>query len=309
MGIVMDIRRLNAFVKVVDLGSVTRAAGVLRLAQPALSQQIAGLELEFGVKLLVRSPRGVTPTPAGMVLYRYASAIHRQLEEARRNVKDTAGGLSGNITVGLAPWSSASLLGPALLRAVRREHPGILLHIFDIFGMAFSEMLLRGRMDLGLLYGESAPRGLHYKTLYQEEFCLMASETLLPTEPGPIDLQTLARLPMILPTEESFLRQMVDRHCRSAGLTPTIVAEVQSRHVLAAALSDGLGAAVLPASVARSMVTGDSVTLRPLAPAMSMPVSVAIPDSTGLSDAAYAVHELLVGLVRDNSSLLLNARL
>ena len=295
----LDIRRLDAFVKVVDLGSVTRAAGVLRLAQPALSQQIAGLEQDFGTKLLVRSPRGVTPTEAGMVLYRYASTIHRQLEEARRNIKNVSGQLSGNVTVGLAPWSSASLLGPALLREVRRQHPGLLIHVCDIFGMAFSELVLRGKVDLALLYGDKPPRGLHYKPLYTEEFCLLAAPEIAPEGAGPIDAQTLSEIPLVLPTEESFLRQMVDRQCRNAGLVSTIIAEVQSRDVLAAALADGLGAAVLPVSVAEDMARGGRLVIRPITPAMSMPVSICIPDSTGLTDAAYAVHELLLGLVRE----------
>lgn len=295
----LDIRRLDAFVKVVDLGSVTRAAGVLNLAQPALSQQIAGLEQDFGTKLLVRSPRGVTPTEAGLVLYRYASTIHRQLEEARRNINNVSGDLSGHVTVGLAPWSSGSLLAPSLLRAVRRAHPGILIHICDIFGMAFSEMVLRGRMDLALLYGDKPPRGLHYKPLYRDEFCVLGAQSILPEEDEPVDVLTLSRLPLILPTEESFLRQMVDRQCRNAGLNSTIVAEVQSRDVLASALGDGLGVAVLPLSVAQSMAQTGDFRMRSLEPAMSMPVSICIPDSTGLTDAAYAVHELLLDLVRE----------
>lgn len=295
----LDIRRLDAFMKVVDLGSVTRAAGVLRLAQPALSQQIAGLEQDFGTKLLVRSPRGVTPTAAGMVLYRYASTIHRQLEEARRNINSISGELSGNVTIGMAPWSSAAMLAPALLREVRRQFPGLLIHICDIFGMAFSEMVLRGRVDLALLYGEKPPRGLHYKPLYTEEFCLLATPEIVPEREGPIDAEALSQLPLILPTEESFLRQMVDRQCRNAGLVSTIVAEVQSRYLLSTALQDGLGAAVLPVALARSMAEGGNLVMRDITPAMTMPISICIPDSTGLTDAAYAVHELLLELVRD----------
>ncbi|MCW5720067.1 MAG: LysR family transcriptional regulator [Devosia sp.] len=295
----MDIRRLDAFVKVVDLGSVTRAAGVLRLAQPALSQQIAGLEQDFGAKLLVRSPRGVTPTEAGLVLYRYASTIHRQLEEARRNIKNVSGELSGNVAVGLAPWSSASLLAPALLRRIRQTHPGLLIQVSDIFGVAYSELVLRGKIDLALLYGDTPPRGLHYKTLYREDFCLLGSTEIIGEDTGPVDALALSKTPLILPAKESFLRQMVDRHCRNAGLATTVVAEVQSRGLLAAALRDSLGAVILPTSLAASMQEGGYLVTRTLTPTMSMPVSICIPDSTGLTDAAFAVHEVLLGLVRE----------
>jgi LysR family nitrogen assimilation transcriptional regulator len=98
----LDTRRLEAFIKVVDLGSVTRAAKLLSVAQPALSQQIASRESDFKRKLLVRSARGVKPTEAGQILYRYAKSIQRQIEEARRSILDNTPELIGNVTIGLA---------------------------------------------------------------------------------------------------------------------------------------------------------------------------------------------------------------
>lgn len=292
----LDTRRLDAFVKIVDLGSVTRAAAVLRIAQPALSQQIAGLEAEFKAKLLVRSTKGVTPTPAGLVLYRYARSIHRQLQEAQRTILDASSELAGSVSLGLAPWSSASLIGPDLLRLTRAEHPGILLHICDIFGIAFSELTLRGRMDIAVLYGDAAPRGLLYSHQGVETFHVVARPDLL-SEHGaedPVTTRTLARLPLILPTEESFLRQMVERACADAGATPQVVAEVYSTDLLSAALHEGIGATVLPRAVAQSLKNHEKLAVVALEPALAMPISVCIPDSTGLSDAAFAVHELVV---------------
>ena len=74
----MNLRRLKYFVKIVDIGSLTQAADVLHIAQPALSQQLATLEGEVRQQLLVRTKRGVTPTEAGKVLYRHAQLILRQ---------------------------------------------------------------------------------------------------------------------------------------------------------------------------------------------------------------------------------------
>ena len=80
---VMNIRRLQYFVKIVDIGSLTQAADVLHVAQPALSQQWATLEAEVRQQLLLRTTRGVTPTEAGKVLYRHAQLILRQCEQAK----------------------------------------------------------------------------------------------------------------------------------------------------------------------------------------------------------------------------------
>jgi LysR family transcriptional regulator, nitrogen assimilation regulatory protein len=297
----LDTRRLDAFVKIVDLGSVTRAAAVLRIAQPALSQQIAALEAEFKAKLLVRSTKGVTPTPAGLVLYRYARSIHRQLQEAQRTILDASSELTGSVALGLAPWSSASLIGPRLLRTVREQYPGILLHICDIFGITFSELTLRGRMDLAVLYGDAAPRGLLYRTVGVETFHVVARSDLLTgvAAEDPLSVEGLARLPLILPTEESFLRQMVERACASAGTSPQIVAEVYSTDMLSAALTDGIGATVLPRAVARSLIGHEKLKVMALEPAQTMPISLCIPDSAGLSDAAFAVHELVASALSE----------
>lgn len=90
----MNFRRLKYFVKIVDIGSLTQAAEVLHIAQPALSQQVATLEGELDQQLLIRTKRGVTPTEAGKVLYTHARTILRQCEQAQlavNNVGQTLG--------------------------------------------------------------------------------------------------------------------------------------------------------------------------------------------------------------------------
>jgi len=295
----LDTRRLDAFVKIVDLGSVTRAAAVLRIAQPALSQQIAGLEAEFKVQLLVRSTRGVTPTPAGRVLYRYARSIHRQLQEAQRNILDASQELTGSVALGIAPWSTAALAGAQILRAVRSQYPGVLLHISDAFGVAMSELTLRGRMDLAVLYGDSPPKGLAYQRVGVENFYLVGRPDLLP-ESSSVSMDVVARMSLIMPTEESFLRQLIDRACKDVGANPHVVAEVYSSDILSAALAEGLGATVLPHAVAQSLRDSDRLAVIPIDPVMSMPVSVCIPDSAGLSDAAYAVYQLVTASLAES---------
>lgn len=99
----MNLRRLRYFVKIVDLGSLTQAAEALHIAQPALSQQLSTLEGEFNERLLIRTKRGVTPTPAGMVLYRHAQTILRQLDQAHSDVGNAGQGLSGSVSVGWRP--------------------------------------------------------------------------------------------------------------------------------------------------------------------------------------------------------------
>ncbi|MGQ7034738.1 LysR family transcriptional regulator [Escherichia coli] len=93
----MNFRRLKYFVKIVDIGSLTQAAEVLHIAQPALSQQVATLEGELNQQLLIRTKRGVTPTDAGKILYTHARAILRQCEQAQLAVHNVGQALSGQV--------------------------------------------------------------------------------------------------------------------------------------------------------------------------------------------------------------------
>lgn len=294
----MNIRRLEAFTKVVDLGSVTRAASVLNIAQPALSQQIIALEATFGVQLLDRSPSGVTATEAGKVLYRHARKIMAELEEARRSVLEKEGGLSGNVAVGLAGWSSASLLGPALIREVRERYPRIRLQVCDSFLIRLSEMVLNGQLDLAVLYGDRPARGLEYIALGEERFHIAAPPGLLPKTGDVIGHETLATLPLVLPIRQSFARLMVERACESVGREPDITVEVFSWNNLIAALEAGCGATVLPREVAAAVARRTELEIRPLEDTMAMPTVMCIPDSEGLSDAAFAVYRIVDRLVR-----------
>ncbi len=111
----MNFRRLKYFVKIVDIGSLTRAAEVLHIAQPALSQQVATLEGELNQQLLIRTKRGVTPTDAGKILYTHARAILRQCEQAQLAVHNVGQALSGQVSIGFAPGNRCVIHHHALI--------------------------------------------------------------------------------------------------------------------------------------------------------------------------------------------------
>src|SRR6478672_1410421 len=102
-GHAVDTRRLESFVKIVDVGSITKAADILHIAQPALSQQVSALEAQLRCKLLTRSKQGVVPTAAGRALYQHAHVILRQVDLATAAVAVSGRAPAGRVTVGLAP--------------------------------------------------------------------------------------------------------------------------------------------------------------------------------------------------------------
>ena len=296
----MDTRRLRSFVKIVDTGSLTRAAAILHVAQPALSQQVAALEAQFGQRLLIRSKRGVAPTEAGRALYRHAQLILRQIAQAQSDVAQSGSQLSGLVSVGLAPYSTGGELALPLLRLVRARYPRIVLHINENFGGVISEMVMTGRMDMAVIYEPGAIRGVTFKPMFEEALVVAVPATI--PVPGsvdsPVPLAALAGVPLMLPSRIHTIRQAVEAAFARARIEPTLIAEIESVATLGSALASGLGATILPASTARRVAAGAGVTLRRIAkPEIRVKVSLCTADQLAISDAALAVQDLLFELV------------
>ncbi|MDN7184300.1 nitrogen assimilation transcriptional regulator NAC [Caballeronia sp. SEWSISQ10-4 2] len=295
----VNLRRLRYFVKIVDIGSLTQAAEVLHIAQPALSQQLITLESEFQQQLLVRTKRGVTATEAGATLYRHAQLILRQYEQAQADVKSAGQTLSGSVSVGLAPGTGASALSLPLLTSVRARHPDILLYINENFGTTLSELIMNGRMDMAVLYGDKPVHGLSFQLLLNEELFLVAPRSM-GIAPGQIAVTDLRDVPLLLPRPYNYLRKYVDEGFARVQMVPKVVAEIESATTLAAAVSAGIGATILPDSTARVVAgTGDVVQCRIVSPVIKIPLSVCLSDHLPLSEPAAAVKDILLELAAD----------
>lgn len=288
----MNLKRLKYFTKIVDVGSLTQAADLLNIAQPALSQQIVTLEAEVHQRLLLRTKRGVTPTEAGKALYRHAHVILRQCEQAQNDMDAVSESVSGAVAVGLAPGTAATTLALPLLREVRALHPGIILYINENYGTTLSELIMTGRMDLAVLYGNRAVHGLSFLPLLEEELFLVAPSA---TE-APVALAELAEMELVLPRPYNVVRKLVDEHFLRAGLRPRVVAEIESATTLKAVVASGLGATILPASMARQ-VAGNEVQCRRITePVIAAPLTLCQSDHLPLSQPAEVVKTILLEL-------------
>jgi len=294
----MNLRRLKYFVKIVDIGSLTQAADLLHIAQPALSQQLATLEGEVHQQLLVRTKRGVTPTEAGKVLYRHAQLILRQCEQARVDMAAAERALSGSVSVGLAPGTAASALALPLLRTVRARHPGVLPYLNETYGSTLSELIMNGRMDLAVLYGgHTAVHGLSFLPLLKEQLFVVGPNSM-PAPPDQVPLRMLGDMDLYLARPYNVVRKMVDEAFTGAGMTPRVVAEIESAGTLKAVIADGLGATILPASMAGEVVAScNAWQCRIVDPIIEAPLALCQSDHLPLSEPAQAVKEILLELV------------
>ncbi|EWY35934.1 LysR family transcriptional regulator [Skermanella stibiiresistens SB22] len=296
----MNLRRLQYFVKIVDIGSLTQAADVLHVAQPALSQQLATLEGEVRQQLLLRTKRGVTPTEAGKVLYRHAQLILRQIAQAQADMDAAGQGLSGAVSVGLAPGTAAAGLALPLLRAARTRHPGVVLYLNETYGSALSELVMNGRMDLAVLYGGgTAVHGLAFQPLLRERLYLVGPDTMMPP-PETVPLRLVEEMDLYLPRPYNVVRKMVDDACAGIGIKPRVVAEIESASTLTSVIAEGLGATILPESMAREVLASSSSWLsRIVEPAVEAPLALCQSDHLPLSEPARAIKDILLELVAE----------
>lgn len=250
----MELRQLRYFVRVVELGSMGRAAIDLDLVQSALSQQISRLEAGLNTRLLQRSPRGVTPTEAGVAFFREAQLTLRHADQAIRAAQQAR--LTGTVSVGLAP-TTAAVMGLPLIRAMRERYPEVRLHMVESLSGHLTDLLTARELDLAVLFDSrlraQAARGWQVSRLLQEDLFVIASRrrgAALSAEG--LRLAQLADMPLILPTGPHGLRSTLDAAFVRAQITPRVVLEIDSLAMLMEAVDAGLGATVQPwAAVAR----------------------------------------------------------
>ena len=256
----MELRQLKYFVRIVELGSVSRAAVDLFIAQPALSNQIANLEEELKVKLMARSVRGVTATEAGHVFYRHARAVLRQIERMRTDVQHAGEHPQGLVSVGM-PTSAANILAPALISAARLRYPDIQLQITESLSGHLEELVVNGRIEMSLLFerqdadgpaaGKTLSTGLGKASGHLDIRPLLVEELFLLTarrqshDEGEITLAEAARYPLVMPGRANMTRQIVDAAFHSAGLPVTLLAELDSLSTIKSVVAGGVGATIL----------------------------------------------------------------
>ena len=168
----MDLKQLEYFVRVAELGSFTRAAIALDVAQPALSRQVRLLEVELRQSLLIRNGRGATPTEAGKLLLAHGRGILHQVERAREELGRVRGSLAGRVAIGLPPTLARVLTVP-LTRAFRQQLPDAQLSISEGLSVVMQEWLLSGRLDIAVLYNAQPAAGIDIAPLLTEELALV----------------------------------------------------------------------------------------------------------------------------------------
>ena len=276
----MDLKQLEYFVRVAELGSFTRASIALNVAQPALSRQIRLLEVELRQNLLSRNGRGATPTEAGKLLLEHGRGILHQVDVAREELGVARGALAGRVSIGLPP-SLSRLITVPLSQAFRVQLPQAQLTLTEGFSVSMVDGLRLGKLDMAVLYNPERSPDMELATLHEEELVLIspnsgakaARKTTGKTATNAaaqaaakgrarIAFKEVAGLPLILPSRPNAFRLLIDDEAMRIGYPLRVTLEVDGLNGILNLVKEGFGHAVLPAYTLSNFENAEPFELR-----------------------------------------------
>ncbi|MCE2659815.1 MAG: LysR family transcriptional regulator [Rubrivivax sp.] len=259
----MNLKQLETFVRVAEIGSFSKAALVLDTVQPALSRQVRQLEIDLHVTLLERTGRGVVLTEAGKRLFEHSVGILALVARAREDLEASRDEPAGRVVLGMPPSLGRQLTVP-LVETFKREWPKAQLAVVEALSAHVAEWIATGRVDIGLLYNPEPHAALETEPLRAEPLCLVSaassregSEAETSGRPGrdekPIALAELVRLPLVIPERSHAIRRLVEAQAALAGIKLNVAWEISSVPAILALVAGGHGHAVL----ARDALSGE----------------------------------------------------
>ena len=291
----MELRQLRYFVAIVDHGSLSRAARVLHIVQPALTQQIQLLEQELGAQLLHRSAQGMLTTDAGKLFYEHAQAILKQVGDAKSAVAQSALRPTGTVALGI-PQSVSGALALPLLMAVREKYPEISLQLTEELTGNLIEQLKSGRINLAVLFDDGQLNSFIVKPIVDEQMMyITCANSRFSQQSKSVQLAKAVSVPLILPGVQHGVRPRIENLVRNAGLVIHDVIDINSIAILKSALLADIGATILPVAPLMSEIERGEMIALPIADSeISRTVVLCASKNIPLTNAASAVERLVL---------------
>ncbi|WP_458461239.1 LysR family transcriptional regulator [Paenibacillus sp.] len=240
----MELRHLEAFKAVCEQLHFTKAAELLNIAQPTLSQQIKALEDEIGTPLFDRMGKRIAVTEAGQILYEQCNQIFRNLDYAYDAINDLRTMQRGKLVLGVLPCDVDELLTPAMIE-FHQEFPNIQLLIQD--SNRIVEEVLEGNIDIGITtVPVNEDSKLVHLPLYTEQFSVAVSKSSELAGRSQIYLKELKDLSLVMFPDHHHCRKLVDSYCEDQGFDLNPIIETSAMISLMRLVKNNVGGTVLP---------------------------------------------------------------
>jgi DNA-binding transcriptional LysR family regulator len=265
----MELRHLRYFVVVAEELNVTRAAKLLQMSQPPLSQQIQQLEEELGVTLFHRRKRQIELTDAGQVFLEEARRTLAQAEHARRMAKRAGRSEIGRLVMGFVGETTYDLL-PTMLQAYHARFPQVEVVLREMTTARQAQALQEGGIHVGVLRPPITKASISLQVIRQEPFVIVLPQRHALAHDETVPLCALAQEPFILfPRVISpGVYDQVIGLCNQAGFSPVIVQEATELHTILGLVAVGIGVSLLPTSV--RLIRSQGIVYRATQPTETM---------------------------------------
>jgi len=297
----LDLKQLRTFLAIVETGSVTRAAELLHIVQPAVSRQLQLLEGDVGTALFERSRRGMELTSAGKTLVEYARRALNELDRARAEINPSPVGIGGIVTIGLLP-STSDLLASPFVSQISSKYPGIRVRVAVGYAGTLQAWLESGEVDVALLYESNNTAHIQTERLLEESMCVVGLPNNALLASNSVSLRDLVNIPMILPSASHGIRMLVSHACMQLGIELSVVAETNAMSVQKNLVLGGHGVTILPLIAVASEVTvgllsaaklTDPIITRRLALAISNNRKLSVPVQYAVTELVECMHEAI----------------
>lgn len=295
----MDVAQLKTLIHVAELGSLTRAADRLNIAQPALSRQIKLLETELGVPLFERHGRGMMISDVGREVLDHAIRVMAEMESIRNTTANRGSSYKGTVTIGTTPTVAAIVTVP-LVRQIRQAHPDLGIRLSSAFSGHLLDWLQRGDLDLAVFYDPKPQKSLHIVPILMESLLVVTVGSGILRLDRPVPFLKLAEEDLILPSSRHGLRRIMDDCARQAGVVLRPSVEADSLAAMIDLVRHGFGATVLPLAPIHALVERGELCAAPLIdPTPARKVVLAYPVDRPVSRAAQFVADTFKRIAAD----------
>jgi LysR family nitrogen assimilation transcriptional regulator len=290
----MDLKKLRSFLTVANTGNVTRAGELLNLVQPAVSRQLRLLEEDLGVELFQRERHAMVLTEPGKALYVYARRALLELDRARTEIRGSADGIAGLVTVGLLPSTSDMIASP-LVSAVAARYPGVRVRIAMGYAGDLQAWLETGEIDVAMLYGVDREPQIQSRPLLKEPLWVVGPPATKLSRRHPVSLASLRGKPMILPSGPRGIRTLVDEACAQSNVELTVVAETNAMSIQKGLALGGHGLTILPPIAVAAELASKRLSAAPLVnPRVSRTIAVALSGNRSVGRHVQRTVDLLI---------------
>lgn len=257
----LDMRRLRVLHTVSAYRSVTAAAAALGYSAPAVSQQLAALERDVGMKLTERSGRGIRLTPAADILVAHTDALLTQLDAAESDLAALQNQAVGRVALAAFPSAAAGIV-PAAWARLARSSPHVVIELTEMEPEESLPAVRRGESDIAIAHEyDVLPRPIdplfeRRELLSDPVLIALPADSPAAAGEGPIRLRSLADQSFLVPRANTSCAEMVQRACAREGFVPRVAARASDFHVLLSLVGAGAGVTLVPRLAAGNIPLG-----------------------------------------------------